>query len=1138
MVHLYSADRSEPLARRLAEVLTDDPGDPISPEWLAVPSDGMRRWVTLELARYLGASDPATGDGVAANFVRAYPGTLRQALLDAGTGAGTDPWTVDRMVWPLLSLFDEYAGTDRLPSFTELPDGGSRFTRVRAVADLFDRYHLHRPEMVRAWARGEWLDGNLQGLPEHSRWQGELWSCLRGSIGSDSPPERMADLLGAVRDDPRLVDLPSRLLFFGFTTLPGHGFLDLVDAVGAHRDVHLFLLEPHRFEVEALRCERSTVPPHDRRLRAADPTGALAVQPLLRTWGRLPRETAVLLGEAQAGPTTVVAGPPQLGGPAPDTLLGRLQADIRSNRVSEPAPVDDDDRSVQFHSCFGPMRQVQVARDALLHLLNDGASGLTEEDVLVVCPGLERFAPLIEAVFGSAAPVAPEPTGPSREQRLRYRIADRSIRTANPVLGATSALLALVSGRFELTELLDFVSLGPVRERFGFDESALATIADWATDTNVRWGLDPGHRAGFGIPDAVVANTWQAALDRLLLGAATSDADGRLAIGGIAPFGVDSGDAEVLGSFADIMARLASLAEWRTAGRTDGRPTLDEWVRTLRSACSDLMRAPSQAQWQFDALQVVFNSLLEDAGWASGDPACGLDLLDVRRLIEGHLDAEPGRPDFFRGGITVTSMTPLRWVPFRVVCVLGLDQDFVTSSAPDAADLMAAAPQLGDPDTRSESRQALLETVLAATDHLVVVRDGRDVRSNHVVPRVVPAAELFDALLALAPPGDDRSALARRLETAHPRHPFDERCLIRGGLVDGVTWSFDRSDLLGAEHRRTRPERREPFLDHGLDVADLEVVPLSDLRSFLLDPIGWFLQRTLDVTLPRPAEEADTVLPVSPSGLELQGLGQDLLEARARGVDDDTWRIVERARGALPPGVLEDRTVDDLLAEIDSLEQLAGTRGLAPGAPVDQEVDIELRDGTRIVGSIPLRLDGPERGPGAIRFTRPKATDRLGAWLDLMALVADDPSGDWRSLVVTRAKDKRTKPKPIDLVVTLPSTGDAEPVEARRAAALGALEVAVDLFRRGSAEPLPLFAGYSPAQHADTSGDGSWKSHDGRGDATKPAVRLVFGDIEVDELEDIPCRPDDPDGAAGTGRAERYARHLWGTVASTCEDAS
>src|SRR5664279_3077161 len=95
MMHLYSAGRPEPLAARLAKVMADERLDPMTPEWLAVPSDGMRRWLTLELARHLGNSGPDRADGIAANIERAYPSTLRSRVLNAERAdPRADPWTV------------------------------------------------------------------------------------------------------------------------------------------------------------------------------------------------------------------------------------------------------------------------------------------------------------------------------------------------------------------------------------------------------------------------------------------------------------------------------------------------------------------------------------------------------------------------------------------------------------------------------------------------------------------------------------------------------------------------------------------------------------------------------------------------------------------------------------------------------------------------------------------------------------------------------------------------------------------------------------------------------------------------------------------------------------------------------------
>ena len=196
MMHLYSAGRAAPLAARLAEVLIDERLDPMQAEWLAVPSDGMRRWLILELARHLGASVPGGGDGIAANFVRAYPGTLRSCVLNAErVDPRADPWGIDRLVWSVLSVAERHRDDPGLAELVILPQGASRFAKARRVADLFDRYHLHRPDMIRAWADNRYVDGAGQPIADHQAWQPRLWRLVRDEVGEASPPERIGSLI-------------------------------------------------------------------------------------------------------------------------------------------------------------------------------------------------------------------------------------------------------------------------------------------------------------------------------------------------------------------------------------------------------------------------------------------------------------------------------------------------------------------------------------------------------------------------------------------------------------------------------------------------------------------------------------------------------------------------------------------------------------------------------------------------------------------------------------------------------------------------------------------------------------------------------------------------------------------------------
>ena len=143
MLHLHAAERIGPLARELAAILADPPSDPFAPEWIATPSVGVRRWLRLELARHLGGSSRG-GDGVAANIVDAFPGTLRTLVLQAGRdGDEPDPWELVRLTWTVLEVLAdaEQAGEPLAPV---VAPGASAYSRARRLADLFGSLRNHR----------------------------------------------------------------------------------------------------------------------------------------------------------------------------------------------------------------------------------------------------------------------------------------------------------------------------------------------------------------------------------------------------------------------------------------------------------------------------------------------------------------------------------------------------------------------------------------------------------------------------------------------------------------------------------------------------------------------------------------------------------------------------------------------------------------------------------------------------------------------------------------------------------------------------------------------------------------------------------------------------------------------------------
>jgi exodeoxyribonuclease V gamma subunit len=1133
MLHVHRAERADRLADGLADTLLDPLEDPFAPDVVAVPTRGIERWLIQRLSTRLGTTAGGR-DGVCANVEFPFPGRLILGALAAATGieADRDPWLAERSVWPLLEVVDDCLGEPWLQTLAlhlegtrgEAEDPIRRFGVVRHIADLFDRYGVHRPDMVRGWVAGAGGDA----------WQPELWRRLRARIGAPSPAERLSAACGRIREDPGLLDLPARLSLFGLTRMP-RSYLEVLGAISAGRDVHLFVLHPSpslwRRIAEELEHGPSIAGRHD------DRTSALPANRLLASWGRDVRELQLVLANTGDAFDHHHALPATEAG----TLLGAVQRDIREDRQPPGPPLpgepdarqvlNTDDRSVQIHSCHGRARQVEVLRDAVLHLLEDDPT-LEPRDVIVMCPDIETFAPLIEATFGAGRAAADEDDDPAtagkRLPDLRVRLADRSLRQTNPVLGVVSQLLALADERATASQLLDLAGQEPVRRRFGFDDDDLSRMQDWVAACGIRWGFDAAHREPYRL-GSVSANTWRRGLDRMLVGVAMTEEDRRL-VGGVLPLDdVDSGAIDLAGRFAEFIDRAREATD-----ALSGAKPIHGWTEAIAGATDALTATSERDSWQRRELQRLLADVDSDSGDEAGPSGATLELADVRVLLADRLRGRPTRANFRTGHLTVCTLVPMRSVPHRVVCILGLDDgEFPRRASRDGDDLMLADPHVGDRDPRAEDRQMLLDALLAATERLIVTYTGNDERTNLRRPPAVPVGELLDIVERTVSCAE--GSARDQVEVHHPLQPFDPRNFTPGRLVPGRAWGFDPQALAGANALNRPRAPRPPFLPAPLPARDDAVVELGNLIRFVEHPVKALLRDRLGISVSEFFDEVQDAIPVELDALEQWGVGQRLLEGVLAGAELTTCMQAEIARGALPPGQLARPTLAEIGVVVDQIAAAAKALG-ADREPGSLDLNLALPDGRTLAGTVTGLCGDAVR---TISYSRVKPRERLRAWVKLLALSAARPERPFESVVIGRARaDARWAGVTVARIGPLADSADG-----RREAALAELAVLLDLYDRGMREPLPLAcdtsAAYAQAVVAGEGADGAVAAARGvwqtefrydREDRD-PEHMLVYGDaIPLARLLEDGARDDEQGSSwdeAETTRFGRYALRLW-----------
>ncbi len=1137
MLHIHRAERADKLADALGELLAQPPEDPFTPEVIAVPTRGLERWLSQRLSGRLGTG-PGGGDGVCANVLFPFPRRLIGDALAAASGVDPDedPWLPTRSMWALLEVIDACAAEPWMRTLAvhlgmdhDPPDPTRQARRLGVaahLADLFDRYALHRPTMVRAWSSGEDGDGEERLRPA-ARWQPELWRALRAWVGVPGPAERLEAACARLRADGAMLELPERVSLFGLTRLPA-GELHVLRALAGQRDVHLFLLHPS----PALwrRMAGRAEPSAESAPRRQDMPATAATHPLLSSWGRDAREMQLVLAR---GPEAADHHYPLAL--SPSTLLERIQLDVLADRAPPGAPfpgqtdrravLEPGDRSIQIHSCHGRARQVEVLRDAILHTLADDLT-LEPRDVIVMCPDIETFAPLIQATFGAAA--AGSETDSSQD--LRVRLADRSLRQTNGVLAVVAELLALADQRLTASQVLDLAAREPVRRRFGFDDEDLVRMQDWIRDTGIRWGLDGAHRAPFKL-GSLDSGTWRAGLDRLLLGVTMTEDGERLFAGVLALDDVDSGMIDLAGRLAELVARLREAVDSLSVEQP-----ITSWAQSISVAADSLTATATPEAWQRDELQRLLDELLaEVAGIGAArdrlpDGAIKLSLAEVRGLLAERLAGRPTRANFRTGHLTICTLYPMRSVPHRVVCLLGLDDGAFPRKAPrDGDNLMLDQRRIGERDPRSEDRQLLLDALMASTERLIITYTGNDERTNTVRPPAVPVGELLEVIDATV--RSDGVSPRDQALVRHPLQPFDPRNFELGALVARRRWSFDQVALGGAQALSGSRSDARPFLTAPLPPAEDPVIPLEDLVRFVQHPVRAFLRQRLRITVGAVKDEIDDALPVELDGLQRWEVGERLLRARLAGVDGHRAIQAEIARGLLPPSVLGKPVIFELYPVVEAIFRTAQAlqrRDRDQSHPLD--VHVELPGGRLLSGTV------SSLGGDLLLFptySRINPSHRLGSWVRLLAATASDPQRALSAAAVGRGAGRQTV-----CLAQVQSLG-ADVQERRRNAELH-LAALVDLYERGMREPLPLPC-LSAAAYVEAATSGrdpaaaayeQWTSaFDWDREDRHPEHRLVFGgQLSFEELSALAPRADESGPgweASEASRFGRLAQRLW-----------
>ncbi|KKW66904.1 hypothetical protein AAV94_13950 [Lampropedia cohaerens] len=918
--------RTEALAETVAGWFKAYPLAPLEPETVLVQSNGMAEWLKMQLAQQLGVCA-----AVATELPSRFAWRLYRRILGQQNVPYHTPLDKPDMLWRLMRLLPQAIGPEHgasspwRPLHAMLGANPAPLECYRLavrIADLFDQYQVYRPDWLLAWEQGELtlrdaLDQD-HSLPEQMHWQALLWQRLMATLQA---PERAATrphlhlrALAALRAGEAVQTLPRRVVLFGMAHLP-LPILDLLCTLALHSQVLLAIPNPCQMywgdaidgrELFARLQRRSTASGRAAADLAAIPLHAMHAHanPLLVQWGRQVRDFLRLLEHREAQLEAQGRALPRVdrfddGHPSsPPSLLAQVQQQVRDLvPLGEPAtPASPQDRSLCFQVAHSPVRELEALHDHLLDLLA-APDTLAPRDIVVMVPDISAYAPLIQAVFGQY--------GPDDARHIPFAVTDLAAQQASDVVQAVEWLARLPETRVGLAELCDWLAVPAIARRFGLDAEGVAQLQHWMQGSGIRWGLDGTHRAQLGVAALGEQNTAWFGLERMLLGYA-SNAPWQ----GTVPFEEIGGlAASHVGALAALLQRLR---HWQRVLTTPATPV--EWAARWRAMLADclLAREPEEQA----AMTLLENALAQwlDAALEAGF-AQPLPLAVARDAWLGALQAPAPTQRFHAGGVTFCTLLPMRAIPFRVVCLLGMDDGvYPRQSPPNDMDLMRLPGMFrpGDRSRGQDDRQLMLEALLSAREQLFISWVGKSVRDNSARAPSVLVAQLRDYLSARW-----GNALLQALTVEHPLQPFNPAYFQASrGKRALHTWAREW-------HPAAASEQAQPFAPTTLappqDTPEPPPLTLAEIAAIWRNPAEqWFARRLQTRFAPLP-QLLDDCEPLRVHGLQ-------------------RWQAFDALRQAVAPRITQP---DASLAALQSLcarqlQRLAASGALPAGAAAAQ----------------------------------------------------------------------------------------------------------------------------------------------------------------------------------------------------------
>jgi len=797
--NVYSDVMLEDLLQQfLTNFAEKQPTDPFEPAFIVVQTEGMKKWLSLKIAEHF---------AVSANIKFFTPNSIldwaSRMLIEMPVAADKKylTWSIFSTL-PSLINDSNFAPVNR---YLLADKNGVRLYQLsEKIADILDQYQVYRPHMMKEWESGNYVDQDNIPLKNDYIWQAILWQ----SLSDDTKINRANSLIKLSNMDFKSLSNTSgnnqkkAIPLFGISVLPPI-YIRILEKLGEMFDIKMFVQSPTR---EYFGTENF--------FYTADTDDVKAdINPLIASLGKTGSQffdfIANHIDYFSVQETCKISS---------NTILSSIQNDIMSLKTPEKSTHSPNDTSIIVNSCHSQIREIQVLYDQLITYF-EADSSLKPSDILVLSPNIDEYAAYIDAVFG---------TDSYGDIHFPYTIADRRLSEADFLTRIFLNILNLSHSRLKYSDIFQLLEKDVIHSNFQINQSEIEKLKLWSRKTNIKWGWDKNITDVFTLPfysDFTVAK----GLSRMHLAASVIPYKWE-------HFGDIACDISIEGEYFELLGKFTKFAYllhyyWNLL-QNDHTPK--EWRNILSGILHDFFNPSKTNTEQISSAIESFSNYTENL--------LGKEKLSTKVVEEyfiSYFKNAMTTSGYLEGKITFCSMIPMRSIPYKIICLIGMnDSTFPRINKPMEFDLMAQYPKKGDRSPKDSDRYLFLETLMSAREKLYISYIGQSIKDNSEIPPSPLISEILEYINTIAP---DSSVFIK-----HKLHPFSREYFTGNGQLK--SYSKKNYSLAASAHQAGGKDASKDILRCNFKnrLSSDTRIDFDNLVDFYMNPIRHYFIYSLE----------------------------------------------------------------------------------------------------------------------------------------------------------------------------------------------------------------------------------------------------------------------------------------------------